>query len=190
VYARLGEDLRATEVRLDLARVALADGRAAEAGSLAHQAAAWYGARGMRGRQAGALAVLAEAQLRAGSLAEARETAGQAHAQAEKSPDRGLRIAVAIRVARVEAASGAPGMPQDTRPLQSLRAAIAEAEKSGLVALALEARLALGEIQLARQDRQGLDTLGALRADAAARGFGLLARVASAGPAQGMRRLG
>jgi DNA-binding winged helix-turn-helix (wHTH) protein/tetratricopeptide (TPR) repeat protein len=190
VDARLGEDLRATEVRLDLARVALADGRAAEAGSLAHEAAAWYGARGMRGRQAGALAVLAEAQLRAGSLAEARETAGQAHAQAEKSPDRGLRIAVAMRVARVEAASGAPGMPQDTRPLQSLRAAIAEAEKSGLVALALEARLALGEIQLARQDRQGLDTLGALRADAAARGFGLLARVASAGPAQGMRRLG
>jgi eukaryotic-like serine/threonine-protein kinase len=196
VNARLGENLRAEEVRLDLARVALADGRAAEAGSLARDAAAWYGARGMRGRQAGALAVLAEAQLRAGSPAEARETAAQAQAQAEKSQDRRLRIAVAIRVARVEAAPGTPGASETSetsedagRPLRSLQAAIAEAEKSGFVALALEARLALGEIQLARQDRRGLDTLSALRADAAARGFGLLARVA-AGPAPGMRRLG
>jgi DNA-binding winged helix-turn-helix (wHTH) protein/tetratricopeptide (TPR) repeat protein len=183
----LGEDLHATAARLELARVALAGGRAAEAVSLAREAADWYGARGMRGRQAGALAVLAEAQWRAGSLAEARQTAGQARAQAEKSADRALRIAVATRVARVDSAAGDAAAALQS--LKTLQAAIAEAEKSGFVALGLEARLALGEIQLAGQDRRGLDTLARVRADAAARGFTLLARRAS-GPLQELRRLG
>jgi eukaryotic-like serine/threonine-protein kinase len=185
--AALGADLQAAGVRLDLARLAVAGGRAPEAAALARTAADWYGARGMRGFQAGALVVLAEAQLRAGSPAEARETASRARAQVEKSQDRGLRIAVAIGAARVEAAPEASQSVAE--PLRSLRAAIADAEKSGFVALALEGRLALGEIQVAHQDREGAGTLAAVRADAAARGFELLARLAS-GPPPGVRRLG
>ena len=180
-FSRFGEEVLATAVRVDLARVALADGRAAEAIPLARGAAEWYGAHGMRGRRAAALAVLAEAYLRSGSLAEAGAAAGQAQALAEKSGDRALRIAVAIRVALIASTSGSSEATGE--PLQALRAALAEAEKAGFVVLALEARLAMGEIQVARQDKQGLATLAAVRAEAAARGFDLLARLAG-NPAQ------
>jgi len=184
VSAGLAQHLQATAARLDLARVELADGNAAAAVAAAREAAVWYGTHGMRGREAGALAVLAESHLRAGSLAAARQAANQARAQAAKSEDRELRIAVATRVARVDAAAG-----NAAEALTALRGAIAEADTSGLVARGLEARLALGEIELAGGDRRGLETLGALRADAAKRGFELLARLA-AGPLQGLRRLG
>ncbi|HEX3526588.1 MAG TPA: tetratricopeptide repeat protein [Thermoanaerobaculia bacterium] len=178
-FSRLGEDLRATAVRVDLARVALADGRIAEAVPLARDAAAWYGERGMRSRQAAALAVLAEAYLRNGSAAEAEEMASRAEALVEKSTDRVLRLAISIRVARVRSASGEPDAP-----LAVLRSVITEADKAGLVTLSLEARLALGEIQVARHDRQGAQTLAAVRAAAAARGFDLLARLAGNPPLQ------
>lgn len=187
----LGEDLKATAARLGLAQVALAEGggvggraQAGEAVSLARSAAAWYGERGMRSREARALAVLSEAYLRAGDLTEARQTAVRARLQAEKSADRELRIAVATRVARVESTAG------DTAgSLQSLLTAIADAEKAGLLPAALEARLTLGKIQAAQNDRQANDTLDAVRAAATARGFHLLARLA-AGPVQGLRPLG
>jgi DNA-binding winged helix-turn-helix (wHTH) protein/tetratricopeptide (TPR) repeat protein len=179
--SRLGEEVKATAVSVDLARVALAGGRTAEAVSLARGAADWYGGHGLRGRRAAALAVLAEAYLRAGSLAEAGEAAAQAQALAEKSGDRELRIAVTIRAALIAAASGNSDAAGE--PLQTLRSVVAEAEKAGFVVLALEARLAMGEIQVARQNQQGLVTLAAVRAEATARGFDLLARQAG-NPAQ------
>jgi DNA-binding winged helix-turn-helix (wHTH) protein/tetratricopeptide (TPR) repeat protein len=190
----LGEDVKAAASRLGLAQVALAEGdvsptgqtaaKAAEAVTLARAAAEWYSARGMRGYEARALAVLAEAYLRAGALPEARQTAGRARLQAEKSTDRELRIAVATRVARVESAAG-----DFAGSRQSLLGAIADAEKAGLVPAALEARLALGEIQAAQQDRQANDTLDTVRTAAEAHGFHLLARLA-AGPPQSLRPLG
>jgi len=179
--SRLGEEVKATAVSVDLARVALAGGRTAEAVSLARGAADWYGGHGMRGRRAAALAVLAEAYLRAGSLAEAGEAAAEAQALAEKSGDRELRIAVTIRAALIAAASG--NSDATGEPLQTLRSVVAEAEKAGFVVLALEARLAMGEIQVARRSQQGLATLAAVRAEAVARGFDLLARLAG-NPAQ------
>ena len=175
-FSRLGEEVLATAVRVDLARVALAGGRVAKAIPLARGAADWYGGHGMRGRRAAALAVLAEAYLRSGSMAEAGDTAGQAQVLAEKSGDRALRIAVAIRVALIASTSGNAEATGES--MQALHVAIAEAEKAGFVVLALEARLALGEIELAHQGKQGLATLAAVRADAAARGFDLLVRLA------------
>jgi DNA-binding winged helix-turn-helix (wHTH) protein/tetratricopeptide (TPR) repeat protein len=182
--AGLGQHLQATAARLDLARVELAGGNVPAAVTAAREAAAWFGEHGMRGREAAALAVLAESHLRGGSLAAARQAANQARVQAEKSEDRQLRIAVVTRVARVDAASG-----NAAEALTALRGVIAEADKAGFVALGLEARLALGEVELAGGDRRGLETLGALRAEATKRGFELLARLA-AGPLQGLRRLG
>jgi DNA-binding winged helix-turn-helix (wHTH) protein/tetratricopeptide (TPR) repeat protein len=191
-----GEHLKATAARLELAQVALAEdsvGAAgapgasrgpAEAVSLAREAASWYGARGMRGHEARALALLAEASLRTGDLLQAREAAGRARAQAERSEDRELRLAVAMRAARVAAAAGDPA-----EALQSLASALADADKAGLVAAALEGRLALGEIQTARQDGRGAATLETVRTAALARGFRLLERRA-AGPAASLRRLG
>ncbi|HJX28171.1 MAG TPA: helix-turn-helix transcriptional regulator, partial [Thermoanaerobaculia bacterium] len=56
-----GEELDALEIRLDLARVALAEGNAEEASRTAREAAAWYEEKGVSGGQVKALSLLAEA---------------------------------------------------------------------------------------------------------------------------------
>lgn len=180
----MGEELEAAAVRLDLANAALAADDPATAVSLAREAAAWYAARGLTAAEARALALLAEAWLRKGDLAAARQAASRAQAQSARSKDLELRIAVATRAARVEAAAGPAGAA-----LAALEAAIRQAEESGFVAAAFEARLALGEIRWRQQDPRGAEILAALSREAASRGFGLVARLA-AGPLPGRLPLG
>ncbi|HEX7182206.1 MAG TPA: tetratricopeptide repeat protein [Thermoanaerobaculia bacterium] len=166
-----GERLQSVATRLELARLAIAEGGAPAAAFLAREAASWYGARGISAGEAPALAVLAEALLLQGDLSGARQAADQARALVEKTEDRELRAAVAPALARVDAASG-----QAPRALQDLRQAVGEAASLGLVAPGLEARLALGEIQVRAGSRaQGTATLQALRREAEERGFRLLA---------------
>lgn len=174
---RTGEQLRSAATRLDLARVAIAEGNAPAAAGLAREVASWYGARGIVAGEAPALAVLAEALLLQRDLSGARRAADQARALAEKTEDREMRAAVAPALARVEAASG-----QMPRALRNLRQAIDEAASLGLVAPGLEARLALGEIQLRAGSRaEGTATLQALHREAEERGFRLLARTPAGG---------
>lgn len=56
-----GEELDALEIRLELARAALAEGKAEEASRIAREAAAWYEKKGVPGGQVRALSLLAEA---------------------------------------------------------------------------------------------------------------------------------
>jgi hypothetical protein len=64
--------------------------------------------------------------------------------------------------------------------LKSLSSAAAEARRLGLVGVALEARLALGEMELAAGQRStGLARLAALKKEAEATGFTLIARKAA-----------
>lgn len=60
------QELEALEVRLDLARVVLAEGNAEEAARTAREAAAWYGEKGVPGGQVKALSLLADALAAAG----------------------------------------------------------------------------------------------------------------------------
>ncbi|HET9213093.1 MAG TPA: hypothetical protein VFR03_21980, partial [Thermoanaerobaculia bacterium] len=61
------QELEALEVRLDLARVVLAEGNAEEAARTAREAAAWYGEKGVPGGQVKALSLLADALAAAGT---------------------------------------------------------------------------------------------------------------------------
>jgi DNA-binding winged helix-turn-helix (wHTH) protein/tetratricopeptide (TPR) repeat protein/TolB-like protein len=175
----LGDELGVAAVRLDLARAALAADDPAQALRLARESAAWYEAHGISGGEARSRSLVAEAALRGGELATAREAANRAQAQAAKSADRELRISIATRAARVEAAAG-----HGEESLRMLREAVREAQESGLVAAALEARLVLGEVQAWRRDPQGAGTLAAVRTEAASHGFELLAQLAAGPPAQ------
>ena len=186
--AAVGDAPRATAARAGLALLELAEGKPAAAVPLARDAAAWYTAHGMAGEESRALALLAEALLGKGELAAARQAAARARAGVAQSDDRELRIVVAARVARVDAAAGAA-----PRALQELRQAIEEAGRLGLGEAALEARLALGEIQLGRPGQDGAEgrsTLAAVRVDAARRGFALVARRAAGPLPAGVRPLG
>lgn len=122
---RSGAEITGTAARLGLARLALAEERAGRAAGLAQEAAEWYRARTMPGEEARASAVLAEARLRQGRIADARRAAERARALAERSQDRELRFAVAAPVARVEAAAG------NRRATGDLRRLAEEASRSG-----------------------------------------------------------
>jgi DNA-binding winged helix-turn-helix (wHTH) protein/tetratricopeptide (TPR) repeat protein/TolB-like protein len=167
-----GEEAGAMGIRLDLTRLAISEGRYGEAVRLAREASEWYGSREMAGNEAQGRSLLAEALLRQGRLGAAQEAAARARAQAEKSQDREMRVLVASRLARVEAAGGETG-----KGIRELRLRIPEAQVAGYVNAALQARLALGELLLAAGEREeGRAALLEVRKEAETRGFALLAR--------------
>lgn len=158
-------------IRLDLARLAVFAGQPAEAERLAGEVAQWYGQRGLARDQARALAVRAEALLAAGQAGPASEAAGQATALAEPSENPDLQIFVAIVVAPV-VASVSPAAALDR-----LRAAVAQANRFDFVAASLEARLALGSLELATgSTAAGRATLEGVRRTAEGKGHKRLAQ--------------
>ena len=105
------------DLRLDLARVAVSEGSFDEAGRLADGVAAWCHGRGMRDGEAEALSLLAAALLRQGRLGDAWRAAQRARRLAGQSEDRELRVRVAARLARIDAAaSGRAGARQGRSP--------------------------------------------------------------------------
>ncbi len=174
----LGEELRAMEIRLDLARLALAAGRTNEAADLARENAAWYRARGIPGGEIRSWSLLAEALLREGLEPEAQQAAAFARERLAATQDRELRATAAISLARFEVAAGNP-----REALRLLRTASEDAQKTGFAAAGLEVRLALGEIQKVLGDaRAGAATLAAVRKDATALGFKRVALIAGPRP--------
>jgi DNA-binding winged helix-turn-helix (wHTH) protein/tetratricopeptide (TPR) repeat protein/TolB-like protein len=174
ISSSLGGDLQTAEIRLDLADLALAAGRPGEAAALAKQVASWYQSRGIDGGETLALTVLGEALLDQGLRAEARKAAVQARALLVASQDVELRLALAAPLARLTAAGG-----RAPEALQELRQAIQEAGRIGLVEPALEARLALAQIQREMGDPAAEAGLQSVRRDAEARGFRRLAALAT-----------
>ncbi len=174
ICSSLADELRAMEIRLDLAALALAGNQPSEASQLARQAAAWYQEHGIPGGEAQAFSLLAEALLRQGLTKEALAAADQARGRLDTSEDRELRITVGVRLGRIQAATGHPD-----EALRQLRRAADEAAGLGLAAASLEARLALGEAQRGAGDPAAGATLAAVRKEAETRGFRRLAQAAT-----------
>ncbi|HEX7787116.1 MAG TPA: hypothetical protein VF653_12935, partial [Methylomirabilota bacterium] len=170
-----GARLLERELGLDLARIALLDGRPGEAASLAAGAADWYGERGMDVYQARALALLTRALIAQGQPEKAQETADLAQSLAEGSEDQELQLEVATAVASAGASR------RNETSLDPLRKAIAEAERRGYLTDGLAARIVLGKLQAQAGDPVGGRTvLEDARRRAEARGFKGLARRAAA----------
>jgi tetratricopeptide (TPR) repeat protein len=160
-----GDQLTGAEITLELARLDLEQGALDSSLKLAREAAAWHHDRHFARDESAALALAAEALLRLGRPAEAREAAARAQALA---PDRDheLRLEIAPALARVEATSDPEGA------LRTLGAASLEAERIGFVPAAFEARLARGEILLRKgETAAGRAELERLRKEAEAKGF-------------------
>jgi ATP/maltotriose-dependent transcriptional regulator MalT len=153
--------------------------RPGEAADMAQVVAAWAAPRGFAWLEAEALALAAEARFREGRTAEAAEgveTGERIRELVRITQDRELVLLTASALARTDAAAG-----DVDGAVRHLRELITEAQGSGLLAAALEARLALGEIE-AHQGR-GDKTLRDLQRDAATYGFRDLARRAGLRPA-------
>ncbi|HEX3551783.1 MAG TPA: tetratricopeptide repeat protein [Thermoanaerobaculia bacterium] len=174
ISSALGGELQTTEIRLTLADLDLATGHPREAAALARQVASWCRSRKIEGGEALALTVLGEALLVQGLRAEAYQTAVAARSRLGASQDLELRLELAAPLAGLDAAGGHAG-----EALRDLRQALQNAERVGLVEPALEARLALGQIQRGMGDPAAEALLAAVRRDAETRGFRRLAALAA-----------
>ncbi len=165
---QMEETLTAEETRLDLARVFEAQGKVAEALRITGEVAAWSRTRRIPAWEARALEARARMLLGRGDLDGAVTVAVRLRELVRTySEDRLLRALVTPALARVQAAQG------DLEGARGeLRQAFAEAAKLGIVPASLEARRALGEIELAHGDREkALRDLDGVRQEAESRGF-------------------
>jgi tetratricopeptide (TPR) repeat protein/TolB-like protein len=164
---------------LALATLSIETGQFAAAESAALARVTAFQKANATDKEAVARAVLARAQLAQRKIAEASETSRQAEALAQKSEDATVRLTVAIEGARIRAASDRPAEVAES--VKVLTSAMADAKKAGLTGLLLQARLALGQVETAHGDRaSGRSQLAGVQKDATAKGFGLVARQASA----------
>lgn len=170
----LEEDAAAAETRAGLAELEFLDDKAAAAETLAGAAE-----QVLRALDADLQVIAAAVQVRAllaqGRKSEAAEIADRIRSILDYSEDFRVRNAGAMAVARMRAASGDSG--EVAAALADLGKIVEETGRSGLVLYALEARLAMGEIELlSGRETAGHERLADLADAAKARGFGLIAK--------------
>jgi len=188
----IGEKNRVAAATAALAGVYVAEGDLERAQQQYEEARTLAAETGNREMTAEILLALGDCLLARGRVAEARRAAEQASGFSSGTRVLTLRLTEAILSARILAASGAPGSSQDAT--RALRASLDEAVRAGHAGKAFEARLALGEIEIASGSGDlGRRHLAELAREARVRGFGLIARRAVAAsrqrrPAEGNRQ--
>ena len=163
-----GERGSLADRRRSLAELELEKGRFAEAETLARAAAGSFRTERIVDRGARAEAILALALVARGKNDDARRVEAEVRRAQPQVQDQVVRIALAVHLARLDAAQGRTAAARE-----ALQSAIGDAEALGFVASAMAARLALAEID-------GPAVAAPLARDARARGFALVARKASA----------
>jgi tetratricopeptide (TPR) repeat protein len=160
-----------SRVRVQLAELDLEQGRLTEAKVLADQALTELEAHRMRDDQLEAYRVRALVLWKLGQPLSARSDIERATKLSRSSQNQLERTNLVIATARIESASG--GIDE---AISRLAPVAADSERYGFVIRQLEAKLALGEIELkGGQPRSGRERLKQLQKDAASKGLGLLA---------------
>jgi eukaryotic-like serine/threonine-protein kinase len=177
IWTEFGNKEFVENTQLDLADLLTEEGNPGEAQSLARAALGGLAReKGPADDQVWAYIVLARALLARGKAEDAQSEVARAAETAAASQNRGLLLQLAITAARVHATLGQPSEAK-----RSLDATIAEARKYGFVPHQLDARLALGEIEMkSGQTASGRVHLQALEREAHAKGFELIARKSAA----------
>jgi tetratricopeptide (TPR) repeat protein/tRNA A-37 threonylcarbamoyl transferase component Bud32/TolB-like protein len=167
----------AAYTRISLAQLALEQHKPdADAAKYAADAATDLAAEKDPSGEAEARAMWTRALLASGNVAGAREQSDKATHLAQQSGDRGTKLDAAIAAALVDAKSG-----KADAALRALASAQKEAQEGGMIQIEYDARLALGETQIASgRKNEGRATLRKLAQDANARGFKLTAQKAVA----------
>jgi len=171
----IGERQAAAESRQALAGLSLEEGEAPAAVAALAKSAAELAALGLPDAEALAHAARVRAALEVGDTGEAQRAATAAAALGAKSESRAVKIAGELAAGRMLAARGKRG-----QALDAFRAALADATAAGLLDWQFQARLAVGETEMAGADRfRGRGDLGTLALDAEKKGFGQIARRAA-----------
>jgi eukaryotic-like serine/threonine-protein kinase len=179
IFEEVGDRSEEAHVRLHLAEILLDEGKGAEAESLARQSADVFGETRAGRYLVEANLLQSNAMAAQGRNAEARLRIEQVTKAATDSHNRRLELKVAITTARIQADSASPREVADS--VKRLHRIISDAGEATFVDLTLDARLALGEIELSSGNRVGGSAdLEALEKDAKNGGFLLMARKAAA----------
>jgi tetratricopeptide (TPR) repeat protein len=161
-------DLRLAGLELDQCENILAQ-------SYARKALERFHLEHVEDQEAQAGAVLAMALVAAGSFREAERAIEKAERLANDSRDPDAKIAVALAGGRLHAAAGKP-----EEALHQLYGAIEQAQGAGLRRRVLEVRLAQGEVEAMRGDRQhAAAALTSLEKEARTHGFSAIANRAA-----------
>jgi tetratricopeptide (TPR) repeat protein len=152
------------------------EGKVAEAEKLARREAA--NEKGLAAERSILWEMVARCLLRKGRITESKEAIEQAKKLFPMGTYETWRLSVQITEARVHAASGDPAAVRQA--IATLEKLISRTEEISQVYRHFEARLALGQIELAYGDAErGRKTLTKLQTEAAAKGFHLLAAKAA-----------
>jgi tetratricopeptide (TPR) repeat protein/TolB-like protein len=181
IRSALGDKIGNAESHVALARLSILQGRAADAIAPLRAAAEVLRSEQATEKERSAHSILAWALWLQDMKLESAEAAARARSLAARGQNAHLRLCAAVTQARLRAVNG-----RGVEALRDLAATLAEATELGLFAVQLEARLALGEVELAvGQGDGGRARLHSLAQEASAKGFGLMARraAATAGPA-------
>jgi tetratricopeptide (TPR) repeat protein/TolB-like protein len=175
----LGEPRTVAETQLSLARVSLEEKQFADAESLARAAALQLEKMNTLDDASAGYLILARVLAAKDKLADAQAAVDKASALIERGSDTTVRLRVAIESAILRAKSGAPADLSEAE--KSIQSALADATKENLTGIQLEARLAMGEVEMKSGDRSaGRAHLATLQKDAFSKGFLLIARKAAA----------
>jgi eukaryotic-like serine/threonine-protein kinase len=183
----VGDKNEAAHVRLLLAELALDEGKNAEAAAAARAAENVFEEGKAKRYAAEANLILSRALLAQGQLVEARQRVERVAAMAKESHNSWLGWAASITMARIQAALGSPANIGE--PASVLEKVAAEAGAAGFPEVSLEARLALGEIELkGGKGQAGRPRLESLEKDSANAGARLISLKASAALNASMNR--
>ena len=179
IFDKIGDKSQSAQMQVHLAELLLDQDKNEEAAVQAKQAAELFEKTKADKDAAAAYLALSRALLAQGKLTDARNYEERAMATAKKSRNEELELFAGIAAARIQAASGKPADRNDS--MRQVREVIVRATTATFTGIALEARLALGEMELNSANKTaGMTHLQALEKDAASGGFGLLARKADA----------
>jgi eukaryotic-like serine/threonine-protein kinase len=171
---QLGDKLAMASLNVSLASLALEQNGAPQAESLARAALQEFQAEKLPDQEAGAHDVMAQALLSQRKIDEA--VAEVAAARALAANDQPTLLSLSITEARVTAAKGSPA-----EAIKKLLGVSQRAKGAGLVPYELQARLAIGQIQVASgADEQARAALQSLSRDAKQLRYKLIARTADA----------
>ena len=158
----------ATETRLELARVGLAEGDPVAAESLARQSEQVSRSEEWDDLATLSQAILAQALLAQGLVDDARSVFAELP-DLDAIEDQQVRLTVAIALQRVAATTDAPSAEE------SLERIVIEAGELGYMELGFEARLANAEVLKTLEPRQATARLQVLRREAERLGYGQIA---------------
>ena len=179
IRTAMGAAIDAAETQVSIAELAVEAGHSRDAEATVREAREVFRKQKLIEDEIWATAVLARALLADGRSADAGRELDSATAQGAKIQNEEVRLKIALAASLVRAALGRP--TDQAAASNSLEATLAQARKHDFVGYELEARLALGKIEMSSSlTTAGRTRLTTLKKDARAKGFLLIARKAAA----------